>query len=130
MADDRARRAVIMEAAFRIANDRMAAWEEGSPTDPELFFCECLNEGCRAKVPLTRDEYEAVRTDAQRFFVVPDHQDEELEDVIERHGEYIVIEKHNDVEDLASATDPRSKEPGGPAADEARRIAEHIRDDD
>ena len=126
MADDRARRAAITEAAFRIANDRMAAWEEASATEPELFFCECLMAGCREKVPLTRAQYEAVRADPRRFFVVPGHQEEQLETVVERRDAYLVIEKPPDLDALVNATNPRSPEAGGPEADAARDLADEI----
>jgi hypothetical protein len=126
MADERERRAAIVEAAFRIANDRMAAWEEASATEPELFFCECMDPGCRAKVPLTREEYERVRADPLRFFVAPGHEDEDLEAVVERTPTHHVIEKPPEIRGLAAATDPRSSEEGGEDADEARELADGI----
>jgi hypothetical protein len=126
MADDRARRAAITEAAFRIANERMAAWEEVSATEPELFFCECLMAGCREKVSLTREEYEAVRAHARRFFVVPGHEDETLESVVDRREAFVVIEKPPEVAPVVEATDPRSPEAGGPEVDAARDLADEI----
>ena len=114
-----------MEAAFRIANDRMAAWEESSATEPELFFCECLDPDCRQKVSLTRHEYEAVRSHPRRFFVVPGHEALELEEVVDRREAYLVIEKPPELTPLTTATDPRSPD-GGPDADEARDIADGI----
>jgi len=125
MADDRERRAAIVEAAFRIANERMAAWEETSGAEPELFFCECLDPDCREKVPLPRDEYESIRGDPLRFFVAPGHEDEELETVVERQDDYHVIEKPPQIGEIATATDPRSPN-GSRDADEARDIADGI----
>jgi hypothetical protein len=127
MADDRARRAAITEAAFRIANDRMAAWEEASATEPELFFCECLMVGCREKVPLTRDEYEGVRAESRRFFVVPGHQEEQLEAVVESHDEWLVIEKPPELDPVVRATDPRTPDEG-PDVEAARHLADEISD--
>jgi hypothetical protein len=126
MADEQARRAAITEAAFRIANDRMAAWEETFSSERELFFCECLMAGCREKIPLTRDEYEAVRADRRRFFVVPGHQDEHLESVVDSHDAYLVIEKPPDLDPVVEATNPRSGDAGGPDADAARELADEI----
>ena len=126
MADDRERRAAIVEAAFRIANERMAAWADSSPTEPELFFCECLDPDCREKVPLTRGEYEAVRADPLRFFVFPGHEAEDLEAVVERHEAYHVIEKPPQVGEIAAATDPRSGQAEAAEVDEARDIADEI----
>jgi hypothetical protein len=104
----------------------MAAWEERSAEEPELFLCECLVAGCREKVSLTRDEYEAVRTEARRFFVAPGHEDETLETVVDRHDGYVVIEKPPDLEPVVNATDPRSPEAGGPDADAARDLADEL----
>jgi hypothetical protein len=115
-----------VEAAFRIANERMAAWEESSPTEPDLFICECLDPVCREEVPLTRDEYEAVRTDPLRFFVVPGHEVEDLESVVERHDAYHVIEKPQELRGIASSTDPRSVGGSSPEAGEARDLADEI----
>jgi hypothetical protein len=126
MADDRARRAAITEAGFRIANDRMAGWEEASATEPELFFCECMMLGCREKVPLNRDEYEAVRAQPRHFFVVPGHEEEQFETVVERHDAYLVVEKPPDLDPVVNATDPRASEAGGPDADAARELADEI----
>jgi hypothetical protein len=127
MADDRARRAAITEAAFRIANERMAAWEEASATEPELFFCECMMVGCREKVALNRDEYEGVRAEPRHFFVVPGHQEEQFETVIERHDAYLVVEKPPELDPVVKATDPRSPEGGGgPDAHAAQDLADEI----
>jgi hypothetical protein len=127
MADDRARRAAITEAAFRIANDRMAAWEDASATEPELFFCECMMLGCREKVALTRVEYEAVRAEPRHFFAVDGHQEEQLETVIERHDGWLVIEKPPELDPVVKSTDPRASEgPSGPDADAARELADEI----
>ena len=54
MQRERAERIALTEAAFRIANERMAAWEEVPPDAEELFFCECASFECRQKVPLTQ----------------------------------------------------------------------------
>jgi hypothetical protein len=127
MARDRAESVALTEAAFRIANERMAAWEERRSSDggPESYYCECAFEGCREEIRLTRDQYDAVRKEPRRFFVLHDHIIEDLETELERHDTYSVIEKPPALAPLLDDTDPRG-EPGGPALDEASTLADEI----
>jgi hypothetical protein len=125
---DRATRAAIVEAAFRIANERMIRWEERHADGrSELYLCECASPDCREKVRLDRLQYEGVREEPMRFFVIPGHQLDELEEVIEHHEHHLVIEKPGALLDLVTATDPRS--PGdGPASEEAEALADELGD--
>jgi hypothetical protein len=123
---ERAERAALVEAAFRIANERMAAWEERHHGDAgELYLCECADPDCREKVELTRDRYDAVRRHPQHFFVSTGHVVPDLEEVIESHGSYQVIEKPGNLLELLRHTDPRS-EPTGPATAQAETLADDI----
>jgi len=56
---------------------------------------------------MTMPEYETVRADAMHFAVVPGHEVPDVESVVERYDAYVVIEKDEDVRDIAEATDPR-----------------------
>jgi hypothetical protein len=132
MTRDRAERVALTEAAFRIANERMAGWEERRTGDGAVasYFCECGIDGCREEVRLTQAQYEAVRAEPRRFVVRHGHVIEDLEIELERHDGYSVIEKPAALKPLLDDTDPRG-EPAGPALDEASRLADEIaRDDD
>ena len=72
------------------------------------FLCECGRLGCNVVVELTADEYETVRANPRRFFLVDGHEVPEAETVVERHERYSVVEKHADVAPIAERTDPRS----------------------
>lgn len=101
-------RLALNEAAFRVANERMASWEERARSEAEEpFYCECSDAGCKRKISLRTREYEAVRASSRRFFTVPGHEVTEIETVVERNDRYVVIEKHPDVTDLVRETDPR-----------------------
>jgi hypothetical protein len=130
MPRDRAERVALTEAAFRIANERMAGWEERGDGAAASYFCECGMEGCREVIGLSKAQYEAVRADPRHFVVLHDHVIEDLEDEIERHDGYSVIEKPDEVRGLLDDTDPRG-EPAGPALEEASGLADEIvrRDD-
>ena len=108
MATDRQERLAQNEALFRVANERMADWEESHAEDSaELYFCECADPDCREKVSLRRSEYESVRSNSRRFFIVVGHEIPDVETVIETHGEWCVVEKNSNVSDLLKASDPR-----------------------
>jgi hypothetical protein len=127
MARDRAESVALTEAAFRIANERMASWEERQAADggDESYFCECAVQGCREEIRLTREQYDAVRVEPRRFFVLHDHIIEDLETELERHRGYSVIEKPPMLAPLLDDTNPRG-EPGGPAHEEASSLADEI----
>ena len=96
------------EAMFRLANERMAGWEELHATEAvELYFCECADEACRQKVSLRKAEYEAVRSDPRRFLIAEDHEIPDVETVIEKHEGWAVIEKNPEVTQTVESLDPR-----------------------
>lgn len=126
MPTDRVEDVALTEAAFRIANERMARWEErhGSRAE-ELYMCECASRPCRERIPLTREQYEDVRSDVRHFLVVPGHVLPDLETVVQSFPTYQVIEKPSALMDLLTQTDPRH-EGSGAARDAARTIADAI----
>ena len=52
--------------------------------------------------------YEQLRQSPIRFAVAPGHERPEIEDVVERHDAYYVVEKHPETRDMTIAADPRS----------------------
>jgi hypothetical protein len=96
------------EALFRAANERMADWEEIHADDAtELYFCECADSACREKVKLRKADYEGVRANSLRFFIVPGHEIPEVERVIQRNEGWSVIEKDPDVAPVVDEHNPR-----------------------
>jgi hypothetical protein len=127
MTRDRAERVALTEAAFRIANERMAGWDErraGNGAEAS-YICECADADCREDVRLSQAEYDAVRAEPRRFVVLHGHIIEDLETELERHDLYSVIEKPAYLQPLLEDTDPRG-EPAGPALDEASQLADEI----
>ena len=71
------------------------------------------------------DEYDAVRSDPHRFLIKPGHEARDVEAVVERRADFVVVEKKPGLpQRLAEATDPRSGE-GEVSLAVARRIAEN-----
>jgi hypothetical protein len=96
------------EALFRAANERMAEWEERHEgAEAESYFCECARPECLEKVKLRREDYESVRSNPARFFIVPGHEIPEIESVVDSHDDWLVIEKAPETRHVVEATDPR-----------------------
>jgi hypothetical protein len=73
-----------------------------------VFVCECGKLGCTSTVELTIADYEEVRSGFERFLVIPGHELEDIEDVIERHDGYLVVAKRDDqAMAIAAVTDDR-----------------------
>jgi hypothetical protein len=104
--EERAKRIGKNEALFREVNERIENIADGSRTD---FLCECGDAECTQAMTLGLDEYEALRSESNRFAVLPGHELTDVEEVVERHDGYLVVRKHaGEPTELASSLDPRS----------------------
>jgi hypothetical protein len=101
-----AARAAAAEVNGRRVNESI---ERGSAqAGAAVFVCECGNLGCNSTVELTIDAYEKVRSGFERFLVLPGHELEDIEDVVERHQDYLVVAKRDSqAVAIAAATDDR-----------------------
>jgi hypothetical protein len=105
--DESVRRAAQIEANTRRVNE---AIEAGSNEAALVFICECGRVDCGTTLLLEREQYEAVRTAFDRFFVVPGHELPEIESVVERHDGYLVVSKRDpEAREVVAASDPRSE---------------------
>jgi hypothetical protein len=102
------------EALFREVNERVAEVathyiEVETHAEKVSFTCECGRADCAEPISMTLVEYEAIRAEPTHFGVVPEHEQPEIESVIERHPSYFVVEKREqDAQEVARETDPRS----------------------
>jgi hypothetical protein len=100
-----------IQTVFRAMNERMLASDKRrkAPADGRhVIVCECGEEACRARVYLSRAEYEAVRASPIRFAVLPGHEVPEAERVVEERDGYLVVEKFERLRYVAEQSDPRS----------------------
>ena len=101
------RRAAAAEINGRQVNE--AIEPRGRPEETAVFVCECGHLGCNETVELAIAEYEAVRTDFDRFLIVPGHEIEEVDQVVERRDSYfVVIKREPEAREMAWASDERS----------------------
>jgi len=104
------------EALFREVNERVVDVTQSFARSLDLgdeidgFVCECSDPLCLDRVgPLTVEEYEAVRRDARRFIIAPNHQAPDVESVVEKRQRYWIVEKSEGIpSEVARERDPRS----------------------
>jgi hypothetical protein len=103
------------EVLFRNLNERVRDISGGLDMSSvgvadahEEFFCECGGLDCTARIAMTRDEYEAVRSQPTHFFTLEEHADPQIERIVKRHPGFVVVEKLPDENQIAIETDPRA----------------------
>jgi hypothetical protein len=110
----RARKLAMNQSRFRSANERierLARSHHFDTTQRVPFLCECADPTCRETVMLSLADYEAVRTHADRFFLVAGHEDPEAahERILEAEQGYAVVEKVGTAGVEAERLDPRER---------------------
>lgn len=97
------------EAVFREINEGIERGQwPGEEDAPISFRCECARLGCNELVELSLRAYERVRSNPERFIVLPGHERLDVETVVERHRGYLIVEKVETAAEKARETDPRS----------------------
>ncbi len=106
------------EALIRVVNERIeevdkAAQEANFDREETRFefLCECGDGdagdvGCEVHVEMTIREYEAVRSQDDRFALYPGHEQEAIESVAARNERFVVVDKKPGVERFVE-DDPR-----------------------
>jgi len=99
------------ESFFRQVNERIkdvADGFEGAQTYE--FLCECSDPGCTERIELTSEDYEWVRANPTRFVLARGHTAQQIEQVVERQDEHVVVEKRGIAARIATQPDPRAAE--------------------
>ena len=81
--------------SIRCANERLVRSCVGLGADDHerfYFICECGDRSCAGLLQLSVAEYEAVREHAARFAIAPNHENPEVERVVEQNGRFAVVE--------------------------------------
>lgn len=107
--EERQERLARNETVFREVNEQIDALNALGDDLPTFgIVCECGSHDCFAVLTVTKADYEAVRAQSDRFLIQPGHQIAEIEDVIERHAAFDVVDKKTGVpQRVAEATDRR-----------------------
>jgi hypothetical protein len=97
------------ESLFRDVNERIAESAQRFDSDDASFVCECGDPECTERVGAPLDAYEEVRADGTTFLLVPGHEDERVERVVEERRRYNVVRKvHETVAAWTRRLDPRA----------------------
>jgi hypothetical protein len=117
------RRQIENEMIFRRTNEKVGDdlgvldemhIEEGNPDlvwDESLelhFKCECSDENCEIRIPMLLEDYKKIHIDRDTFMVVPGHQINVIEKVLEETADYNVVKKNNSTaepSDVLNVTD-------------------------
>lgn len=99
-------RAARNEALFREVNENIARLEErhGATITEPVFICECATDSCTQQLAVDLDTYQRVRKQPRLFFVLPGHQDTQVERVVETRSDYLVVEKTGEAGEVAERT--------------------------
>ena len=111
--DARDTRLAKNEAIFREVNERVEEvaddFADGDEEDQLIgFVCECARRECTESIEATRAQYEAVRSNRLRFLLLPGHEDDSVERVVERTERFVVVVKLGEGARVAAERDPRS----------------------
>jgi hypothetical protein len=96
----RAERIAVNEDFARTLNERHAELAGGFPVMAG-FRCECWQESCSERIPLSRADWEAVRAKANRFAVAPGHVAARYEVVVAEHPGFWTIDKTGEAAEVA-----------------------------
>jgi hypothetical protein len=110
--NERTRRVGLNEAVFREVNEQVEGLNRSLAdiSDNQMHIvCECGDLVCVERLVIPIRKYEAVRSDAALFFIVPGHDKPDVEAVVEEAGAYAVVRKRaGGPARIAEETDPRS----------------------
>ena len=116
-ARERQQRAAQNQSLFREVNERVKDVNDSFHVFTTLseWVCECANKECVERIEMSPRDYERVRQHGARFFVFPndEHVWPDAERVVERLGNYWVVEKIELAAKIATQRDPRSDGPLG-----------------
>ena len=104
--DPRTERVGKNEAVFREVNERI---NDVTREDTAEYLCECGYATCTETIQMTVADYEGVRSEPTHFAVLPGHEIPDLEEVVARNEEFLVVRKKaGAAAKLATELDPRS----------------------
>jgi hypothetical protein len=97
------------ESVFREVNEGIAETAERLNATETEFICECADPSCTDRIDATLDEYQEAREQGTTFLLVPGHEDERVEAVVEASHDHSLVEKrHPATARVALALNPRA----------------------
>ena len=117
--EERQERQARNEALVREVNERKHALDRDAAGSGAVdgvasfgFHCECGRDGgCPEMVWMTLAEYEVVRSQDDRFALIPGHETDGLEHVVDANERFVIVDKVDEAEAFV-ADDPRGRSSG------------------
>jgi hypothetical protein len=100
-------RAAKNQSLFREVNERIEDLSANAAFT--TFICECMTETCDESVCLTVEEYEHIRSGENQFFVLPGHENPEVEQIVDANDRFVIVAKLGAGAQVAAALDPRKR---------------------
>lgn len=70
------------------------------------FYCECADEKCAKRIPLTLKTYADLHKVRDHFVIAPEHEVPFIEDVIMKTDKYMIVRKHVQPPETAGSLNP------------------------
>ena len=103
-----AERAARNEEIFRSVNERIEAGAEMHRINaPEQYHCECDRTGCFEFVKLRPSEYREIVEHRYQFVTSPGHLDPRVEQLVESHESYWIVEKIGEAREAIDRQHPQ-----------------------
>ena len=94
---DFAERAARNEEVFRDVNKRIEQGaEQHAVTSALPFHCECGRAFCVETIEIPPGRYEGIVQERYHFVVLPGHEQQGLERIVETEADFLVVEKIGD----------------------------------
>jgi len=107
--DGEQRKLTLNQVLLREVNEQIRSLSTSfGETGTISVVCECARDGCMVLLPVSVEDYEAVRHIPTRFFLAEGHEIAGVETVVEETPDYIVVEKTGASAPVAIRMDPRS----------------------
>lgn len=88
---ERTARIVQTEVFFRSINEEIAQLDG---TTTMLYLCECGNRACNEGIPLPPGALTRLHSSPRHFVVLNGHEIPDVETVVERTDDYLIVRKH------------------------------------
>jgi hypothetical protein len=100
-------RAKQNELLFRAVNEQIVGMTERlRPQLSDLdIVCECADPACVCSIRVTAEEFARVARENDEFIVLPGHEDQQVEQVVERNPGHLVVQKLTTRVDRLSAVE-------------------------
>lgn len=85
------------------------------------LVCECGDADCKAQIQLTPDQYDCIRQNRRTFVVLQGHESPDSDIVLDRHDEWLVVQKVPERHEYSRAANAGPRKLGRGAAGHLRQ---------